>query len=368
MKKVKMDYAMNLPKNIAYFISGHGYGHAVRSARLINALPSSTQVTIFTTIERTFFEREIRAEFTHVELELDCGCVQLGALDVDVSATFEKYSVIEDSRSELLDVCCAHLEKRKVDFVIGDIPPLAFTAAARMGLPSLAVSNFTWLEIYAEFCEEDPRYTSLLASIRKDYANAGCYARLYPGISQHPFRHSKEVGLLCRTTAKSRVSVAQYFDIDTTKKWCLIYFGEFGVDSIPWHRLKLFQDWQFLGLYPLPDAPDNYLQIQLDEKIEHSDVLAGCDLIIGKLGYGLVSECLYWGRPIAYPPRLHFAEHKALSAEVIRQDLGFPLSLKALYSCDIEPAVLWSNRTKSKRIECSAIPDILHLLSKLCQR
>lgn len=332
----------SLPKRIAYFITGHGYGHAVRSARLINALQSTSHVTVFTTVEKEFFQRELVAEFDYIELELDCGCVQYGALDVDVSATYERYAAIESTRPELLHMSCEQLLEQRAEFVIGDIPPLAFAAAARLGLPSLAVSNFTWAEIYAEYCKEDQRFIALLASIRQDYAHAGHYARLHPGISKHPFHRSTDVGLLCRNSARSREWLAERLCLDLSRKWCLIYIGAFGVEGVNWERLKHYRDWHFIGLYALPDAPDNYTQIHLSGEVEHSDILPNCDLVLGKLGYGLVSECLFWERPIAYPPRLRFAEHAALANVVQHYGIGFALTHDDLVNCRFGEALSWS--------------------------
>ena len=363
-----MELLNALPNRIAYFISGHGYGHAVRSARLINTLLATSQVTVYTSIERAFFERELVADFDYVELELDCGCVQLGALDVDIEATFERYNAINEARVNLLEISCAHLSDQGAELVIGDVPPLAFAAANKLNLPSLAISNFTWDEIYAEYSHDDPRFIPLLESIRKDYACADSYLRLYPGLPDHPFRHDSPTGMLCRTNARERELVAQQLQLDLKRKWCLIYIGEYGVDGIAWQRLKRFHDWQFLGLYPLPGAAENYQQIQLHREIDHADVLANCDLVLGKLGYGLVSECLYWGRPIAYTPRARFAEHAVLSDAVRHHGLGLELSHEDLSACNLDNALLWSERNPKDPYRQSALAEILNKISEIQQR
>ena len=61
--------------------------------------------------------------------------------------------------------------------VVGDIPPLAFAAAARAGVPSVAVANFTWDWIYGDLPGVRPaaRRTSIPA-IRRAYAHGDARA------------------------------------------------------------------------------------------------------------------------------------------------------------------------------------------------
>lgn len=354
----------SLPERIAYFISGHGYGHAARSARLINALAPYARVRVYSTVEQAFFQRELVTDCNRVELELDCGCVQKGALEVDVAATYARYAAIEDSRQHRIEACCDQLLSQGAEFVIGDIPPLAFAAAARMGLPSLAVSNFTWAEIYAEYVSEEPRFASLLAAIRRDYAQADHYARLYPALVEHPFRRCTDVGLLCHNQARNKRWLAERLGLNVERKWCLIYIGAFGVDGVDWQRLGHFDDWQFMGLYRLPHAPANYRQIALSGGIEHADITANCDLVLGKLGYGLVSECLYWGRPIAFPRRRRFAEHAALEDAVFRHGIGYALSPEDFRACRLQQVFSWAATVRAKQpVERLAAEEILGLIA-----
>ena len=52
---------------------------------------------------------------------------------------------------ERADREAAALQETRVDLVVGDIPPLAFEAAGRAGIPSIALGNFTWDWIYAAY-------------------------------------------------------------------------------------------------------------------------------------------------------------------------------------------------------------------------
>ena len=57
--------------------------------------------------------------------------------------------------------------------IVGDIPPLAFGTAARLGIPSLAIANFTWgRRIYAVMPGFERDAPGVLATIRGAYAQA----------------------------------------------------------------------------------------------------------------------------------------------------------------------------------------------------
>jgi len=330
-----------LPERIGYFISGHGFGHAVRSVQLINAL-SGVYVTVFTTIEKDYFEHEISAPFDYQYCELDCGCIQSNALETDIQATYQRYSAIENQREIKIANCKKQLISKNIEFVISDIAPLAFTIAKQLGLPSLAISNFTWVEIYEEYISAEPNFKPLIASIRQDYSNANDYARLYPGLEQHPFSQHKDMDLLCRHKAKNKDWLLHKLDIEASKKLCLIYIGQYGLHHTNWQNLSDYKDWVFIGIYPLADAPDNYIQITInDTSVQYSDLVANCDLVLAKLGYGIVSECLYWKKPVIYPPREHFIEHKMLEKAVKKTKIGQSLTLKQLRNCDLDKALNW---------------------------
>lgn len=355
-----------LPKHIAYFISGHGYGHAVRSVQLINALPD-TIFSIFTTIEKNYFEREINQAFDYSHYELDCGCVQTDALEVNIQGTYESYALIEAQRETTISECKQLLLAKNIEFVISDISAIALTIAHQLNLPSLAISNFTWAEIYAEYIPIEPRFQQLLNSIRQDYSNANCFARLKPGLEQHPFHVHEDVGLLCRNKARDRAWLYEQLGLDQSKKLCLVYIGQYGLSETNWQNFSTYSDWQFVGIYPLNKAPENYLQINLEESlIKYTDLVANCDLILAKLGYGSVAESLYWKKPVAYPPRKLFCEFNTLENELNKVGTGFPLSLEQLQNCELGSVLAWAININLKAFEyASAETSIINLISQL---
>ena len=62
--------------------------------------------------------------------------------------------------------------------MLGDIPPLACAAAARAGIPSVAIGNFTWDWIYGGYEMFDSLAPDVINTIRDAYATATRALRL----------------------------------------------------------------------------------------------------------------------------------------------------------------------------------------------
>ena len=70
-------------------------------------------------------------------LEVDTGMVQLDSLHLDVAASLGSAEAFYAHLAERTDSEAAFLRRWKADIVVGDIPPLAFSAAASLvGLPA----------------------------------------------------------------------------------------------------------------------------------------------------------------------------------------------------------------------------------------
>ena len=323
---------------IAFFLSGHGFGHAVRNSALIDALPAGVEPILFTSIPEAFFRAELRRPFRIIPCEIDCGCLQTDALEVDMVGTLERYRELDAARAESVPCFSSLLRESGADLVLGDIPPLAFPIAKAAGIPAWAMGNFTWLDIYRPYVRLHPRFAPLLQSMEADYAQAGRHLRLFPALPG-PFPvASEDTGMLCRTGVPRRREFARRFGLDERKKWCLVYLGGYGLAGVDWRALRKLEGWEFLGLYP-PDLPagevPNYHLVEKDLSFRYADLTASCEAVLGKLGYGLVTESLALGKPILFLPREHFEEYPLLKRTVEDRGLGREISLDQFQRLDL---------------------------------
>lgn len=326
-------------RRIAFFLTGHGFGHGVRNTALIEALPSSVEPVIFTSLPEGFFREELHRSYRVVPCEIDCGCLQNSTVDVDIEATLSTYAEIESRREALIAAFSARLREMEADLVVGDIPPLAFPIARAAKIPSVALYNFTWADIYRPYVGSRPRYRGMVARMEADYALADRRIRLFPHLEGGIPGAVEDVGLLCRPGMSRRREFAERLGVDPARKWALVYVGSHGLDGVAWASLSRYKDWEFMGLYPLRGAPDNYTHIVKDPSFRYADLTASCDLVIGKLGYGLVTECLSQGKPVLFLGRADFAEYPMLKALLESRGLGREIPLEAFLRVDLGDAL-----------------------------
>lgn len=357
-----------MASHLAFFLTGHGFGHGVRASAIINALPETVKVSVFSSLPSGFFAEEIKIganRFQSFTCEIDCGCVQYDSVSVDIDATLSQYASINAQRENLIPHYASLLTSLGIDAVIGDIPPLAFRIAKAAGLPSLAISNFAWTDIYADYASSHPAAADLVQIMRDDYACANKHALLEPyhGESFESLGVASErVGLLARVGENRRERLAEAFDLNLESHWCLVYVGSHGLPGVDWSLLGRFPDWQFMGLYDLPHASANYRKLDKKPEFSYADLTASCDLVLGKLGYGLVGEAMAHGKPIVFSPRRHFSEYDMLKKTIEDRGLGREIAVETLRRLDLGDHLQWALQCRAQAEPSVAIPKILKLL------
>ncbi len=350
-------------KTLAYFITSHGFGHGVRSTVVINALPKNWAVVIYTSLPLGFLQEEITRPFKVVSCTIDCGCLQKDSVSVEIEETLKRYEEINAQRKELIQKYSQSLTEEGVDQVFADIPPLAFPIAKKVGLRVYGISNFNWVDIYEPFINNYPLFLPCLEQMKKDYQQADGHLLLYPGVKSFQWLKEEEVGIVSREGTSQRASLAQKYGLDKNKKWCLIYLGNFGLPHIKWERLDDYEDWEFLGLYPLENAPGNYHLIEKDSELKYADLTASCQVVLGKLGYGLVGECFRLGVPILFFERSGFVEYFELEGEILKREQGVLITLERLKRVDFLVELEFLAKKKFQRDKKTALKAILALLS-----
>lgn len=316
---------------VAYYVTSHGYGHAVRTAAICNEFSSGTELVFRTGVPRSFFEEEVNRPFDYAAKEFDCGCRQFDGVTVDIDATLALYKEIASRNAERLDDEARWCAENGVSVIASDIAPFAFEVAKHARIPSAAVTNFTWYTIYEEYAAHKPEFIPYLDKMKSQYALADLCLSLYPAADMPYFARTAEVGPVGRVGTDVRDRIAGELGIDAGKRLALIYVGNFGMDAVVWGNLGKIDGWEFFGLYPLPGAPANYHVIS-KSAFRYQDCVASADAMVGKLGYGTCAECLLSGLPIVYLPRTEFAEYPVLHAAMQEWGHGYLVSPADFYS------------------------------------
>jgi UDP:flavonoid glycosyltransferase YjiC (YdhE family) len=311
--------------HIVYYITSHGYGHAVRTAAICNAFSPDVRITFRTTLPQRFFHEEVRREFTYAPAEYDCGCIQKDSLTTDVEKTLETYAAIalknESSLAEEVQWC----RGVKADIIVSDIASFAFEVAEKAGIPSAAVTNFTWVDVYARYIDRHSVFLPVQQKMEEQYAMATLLCALEPALPMSYFSRRVDFSPVGRTGRNRRSEIIRKYGFANNRRICLIYFGYFGIDNIDWKQLEQFDSWEFLGLFPLSPRPANYHLIPKAD-FPYQDLAASVDLVLCKIGYCVVSESVLHGIPFIYLPRDDFAESAGLESAIARWGAGYRLT------------------------------------------
>ncbi|CAM6123101.1 unnamed protein product [Calypogeia fissa] len=319
MTKLQMDNEKKEEEHsslvFVYYVTGHGFGHATRVVEVVRHLiKAGHEVHVVTGAPGFIFKREIPSSKLHVrKVLLDCGAVQTDALTVDRIASIELYAkTAVFPRASLLDTEVEWLRSIQANLVVSDIVPIACSAAAQAGIPSVCVSNFSWDFIYSEYMAvAGVKFRSVVWQIAEDYSKALFLIRL-PGYCPMPaFKDVIDVPLVVRNVRKSRQQVREELGIAEDETILLFNFG--GQDA-KWALKEEYlpAGWKCLvcGAPAEQQLGSNF--VRMDRDVYTPDLIAASDCMLGKIGYGTVSEALAYKVPLVFVRRDYFNEEPFL--------------------------------------------------------
>src|SRR5688572_5744540 len=203
---------------IVFYISAHGFGHATRTLETIEAIERrapGTRIVIRSGLSAGFVRRSSAARYELQPVDVDTGVVQHDSLSIDYVETARRAAAFYADFDRRITSEAAHLTNVAADLVVGDIPPLAFAAAAAAGIPSIAVGNFTWDWIYERSPGFEAHAPAVLPRIREAYAHAGTVLRLpFHGGFAAMSRNIRDLPLIARRSALTREQARRTFALN----------------------------------------------------------------------------------------------------------------------------------------------------------
>ena len=305
--------------NLVFHVSGHGFGHAVRSAEVMRVILSrapAARIHVRTMAPAWLFPADDRLRVS--EAALDVGVVQAHSLTLDPEATLRAMEAILDRADALLAEEEAFVRAARARAVVGDIPPLAFDAARRAGVPGIGIANFSWDWIYRAYLPAEPRFAPLINAMSSSYAAATLLLRLPFHGDLSVFPAIRDIPLIARRATRGRDDLRRALGIGEGPA-ALLSFGGFGLAPLPVAAIaRAHPRWTFLVPWvPRETGPAN-LRILDGERARHEDLVAAADVVVTKPGYGIVAECLANGARVLYTSRGDFPEYPILEAALKR--------------------------------------------------
>lgn len=341
-------------ERLAYYITPHGLGHAVRSLEVIRHLlqiEPNLEIFAVSTLPEFLLDHKLKKSLSLREKRLDIGLVQLDSLQFDLEASRQAVESLHHNRGALVEEEIHFLKNTEISAVVSDIPFLPFVAAYQQSIPAIGISNFSWDWIYKAYAPSDPRWAPLVDWIGESYQKCALLLQLPMHGDCSVFPNIEDVPLVARRAKRNKDETRNILQLKLNQRLYLVSFAYLELDETAQKRVQDINDAVFLYKYPLNFHFGN--GICLDQlPLTYEDVVAAVDGVITKPGYGIVADCLAHGTPIIYTDRGFFPEYDILVQEIEKQLATVYLSSSDLYGGR------WKSAIKQLESQTRTIPDI----------
>jgi len=313
---------------IVAYVSGHGYGHATRVGEVLRAVraiqPRATLAVVTSGPER-LYRQAVPGPFEFRSLQCDVGLVQKGALVMDEPATVDAWRDFVSGDDERIAAEARWLREIGARAVLGDIPPLAFAAAAEAGVPSFGLSNFSWDWIYRYMSGRHPGLAEAADWAAAAYARCGLLLELPFAGDLSAFPRREPIPLVARKPQVTQAEARRRLGLPDGPL-ALISFGGLGLPGFDPGVLGQVEGWNFLmtGLDRVgkSNATGNATGLDVDRAaalgLGYIDLVGAADVVITKPGYGIVSDAIAARTRMVYTERGDFPEYPVLVGEMGR--------------------------------------------------
>jgi hypothetical protein len=276
-------------------------------------------------------------------LSFDLGMCQIDSIRVDVPSTLAQIRALYSRRAEYVEREGAYLKSQGIGMVVVDIPATPIEAAASIGIPRVAVGNFSWDWIYSEFMDQDPGWKPIVDMFGEQYAKTDLLLRLPFCDSMQAFPHVEDIPLVSSPGKCRRSEIADRMQCDPDKKWILLSFTTLEWSEQALGCVERLTEYEFFTVDPLRWERGNIHPIDRSQ-MPFSDVLASTDAVISKPGFGILSDCIANKKPLIYADRSNFLEYPILVAAIEKYIKHVHIPTAKLYRGDLEESLhaLWT--------------------------
>jgi hypothetical protein len=325
-------------------ISSHGYGHLAQTAPVLDQLAKlrpDVRLTLRSGLPFDKLKQRIHAPFEHIASASDFGYVMIDALTIDPVATATRYREAHADFGGRVAADAALLRDRQADVVFANVSYFPLAAAARMGIPAVAMCSLNWADLYAHYFGADTIHAEMLAAYR-----TATFLRTTPGMPMPLLDRKEIIGPLAARGINRRAELRMKLGAGETARIVVIALG--GIPSqLPVEHWPARPDTHWL----VPEAWQvRRADMHAFEPLgfAFADLLRSVDAVVTKPGYGTFTEAACNGATVIYQRRDDWPEQDCLiewlpkharCAEVSAADLIAGNLDQALESC-LQRAVL----------------------------
>lgn len=324
-------------------ISGHGFGHVAQTAPILNALHQrlpKLHLTVRSAVPLAHLQSRIHVPFNYLPSVGDMGMVMSSAIDVLATESRSAYQAFHANWSQRVQQEAQLLRELKADMVFSNVGYLPLAGAQHAGITNAALCSLNWSDIYRHYCGDD----AIAAQIQHCYAHTDAFLRATPGMSMSDLKNILPVAPIADIGRNRRDEINRHLHLSGAEKLVLISMGGIASrlpiehwPSIAGVRWLVQQSWQAQH----PDALDFETLA-----MPFPDLLASCDALLCKPGYGSFVEAPCSGVPVLYVSRAEWPESSALIAWLQQHGISREVSREQLECGDLanELTALWQHK------------------------
>ena len=310
-------------------ISHHGLGHLAQAAPVLNALRAlqpDLELTIWSGLSFEALQARVEGRFEHRHAAADIGLIMHDAMRVDLPASHLAFKAFHADWPQRIALEANWMRARAFDLVFSDVAYLPLAAAAHAGIDGIALCSLNWQDITQAYLAQLPGMNLILQLP---------YRLIIPPISGQGSNRLSEL--------------IEKLALPTHCKLALIGFG--GVAYAGKGRLPSIKDVAWL-------APEDWQSSKCEARadmfsfkqagLSFLDLLASCDVLITKVGYGSFVEATAHAVPVLYIDRPDWPETPYLTTWLCENGNAAVIEERDLFSPRLESQLreIWEQPSK----------------------
>lgn len=307
---------MKHSRHLVVSISSHGFGHVAQTAPILNALhrlDPTVRLTVRSSVARLHLQSRIHAPFSLLPSVGDIGMAMSSAFAVDVAASRAAFRQFHTDWAAKVAAEAATLRELGADGVFSNVGYLPLVGAQQAGIANAALCSLNWSDIFRHYCATPADETldwQIGQQIQSCYAEADAFLCTTPGMAMSDLENLRTVAPIADLGENRRDELNRCLRLSGEETLILVSMGGIHnrLDIEHWPKIAgvrylVQKSWQTRH----PDA------LAFDDlPFGFSDLMASCDALLCKPGYGSFVEAACCGIPVLYLGRPDWPESPAL--------------------------------------------------------
>ena len=324
-------------KVVAFYITNYGFGHASRNIPIMEKLlrmDDELRIIVKTHTKQLKFIRQsldvYNSRIVYCDESVDMGLIlKAGSYLVDKEKLRDELVRFISTWDERVEKEKLFLKEEGVQLVISDIVPWIFEASHQLKIRSIAISNFTWDQVYDDLLHDRS------ALLYEDCYKKADYVFEYP-LAKHVILnhdHILKIGLSCREFSDEAIR-----EIKARFKKPLVYVSlgrsvnmnqKINVEDLPY---------DFVYTAGIKLKGSNAHQLSTDA-INTQDYIKASELVITKAGWSTVAEAICARKPMLVMSRPEITEDRDTVNHLFRMKIAKLIYFSQLNSVDLKIAI-----------------------------